>query len=184
MDADDRIERSKHTDPNAHLPSIDKSGAPGSASKNSLLTLIRVKTGLPLGTVRFKSMESSLELSIKDKTFKIKEDGVISFRLNFNPTFAQESKWWWSENDDEGLKLMDGKKGATNATINSNMLMVEQTMGLTEAAIDEVVLTAVAMAERRRRRKKHDAEGGGIGKILALIGLNVLLMLELLSLLS
>lgn len=133
------------------------------------MTLVRINTGLPLGSIRFKSMESSLELSIGDRKFKIKEHGLISFRYYFNPTFAPESKWWWNENDDEALKLTDGKKGATIATINSNMLIIEQTLGLTEAAIDEVVLTAVAMAEKRRRRKKHDAEGGGIGEIVGAI---------------
>lgn len=148
---------------------IDKSAAPGSKSKKSLLTLGRSDTGVILGTVRFRSMESYMELSVNSQTAKIKEDGLISFRYYFQPTFASDSKWYWADNDDGGLKLSDGKKGSTIASVNSNILVVEQSNGLTEAAVDEIVLTAVAMMEKKRRRKKSDKLEEGIGEIVGAV---------------
>ncbi|KAK3726098.1 hypothetical protein LTR37_000246 [Vermiconidia calcicola] len=102
---------------------IDKSVAPGSFSRGSLVTLIRANSGLPLGTIRFRSLEEHIELTVNGRQTRMKEDGQ---RI---------------------------------ATIKDNVLFCED-IGLTEAAVDEIVLSAVAMIIKSRKvRTESDAVG-------------------------
>lgn len=110
-----------------------------------------------MGTVRFTSLSSSIELSINGATTKLKEDGMVSFRYYFHPTCAPGVKWWWSE-DGGDLKLTDSKngKGRTIATVSGSLLACEQSPDMTEAVVDEVVVSAVAAFEKNKRRDGED----------------------------
>ncbi|KAK3690746.1 hypothetical protein LTR37_019012 [Vermiconidia calcicola] len=102
---------------------IDKAVAPGSFSRGSLVTLIRVTSGLPLGTIRFRSLEEHIELTVNGRHIRMKEDGQLV------------------------------------ATIKDNILYCES-IGLTEDAVDEIVLSAVAMIIKSRKvRTDSDAVG-------------------------
>lgn len=142
---------------------ITKAAAPGSMSKKSLVTLIRPSTSQTMGTIRFKSLETSIKLTVNGQSTRLKEDGVVSFRYSFIPTSNPGAKWWWTEDGGE-LKLTDGKKGGqTIATVSGNLLACEQSIGLTEAAVDEVVVSAVAAFTKNGRDKEDE---GIIGEVL------------------
>ena len=154
---------------------INLSTAPGSMSSKSLVTVVRTTTRLPLGTVRFHSMdEEVIDLTINGRGTKLKDDVMFGFRWYFKPTSFPRIKWWWTKGKANGLRLADDKEGGqTIATLTGDVLVVEP-IGLSEPAVDEVVLAAVAIWEQRRRKDKDNdqaVEGlDAIGQIAGAIG--------------
>ena len=112
-----------------------------------------------MGTVHFASLSESIEITVNGRGTKLKEAGLISFRYCFHPTFDPGLEWYWSEKKGD-LRLTDGKDGPTIATISRNLLACEQGLGLTEAIVDEIVVSAVA-AVRKSGKKKEDGEVAG-----------------------
>ena len=143
---------------NTTIFGIVKGAAQGSISKRSLVTIIRPSTGQVMGSVRFKSFESSIDIMTNGRETRLKEDGIINFRYSFPPSSLQNVTWFWAESKGGELKLTDAKNsGQTLATISRSILVVEQHLGLSEAVVDEIVVSALAIAEKKRRSGK-DAE--------------------------
>jgi hypothetical protein len=161
---DDKEVRSSTT--NAPLFAVTRSAAPGSLSSKSLITLTRVATGAPLGTVRFRSSSDSIELTVNGAITKMKNDTVMHTKLSFQPTTFSHARWYWKQGK-EGVTLTDGKDGGlTLAKINGSTLVVEN-LGLPEAAVDEIVLSAVAMLAKIKKLGKEAEAAEGVGEVIS-----------------
>lgn len=138
---------------------LDSSAAAGSLSSSSLVTVVRTANGLPLGNVRYHSLDDSrIDLSINGRETKLKNDGFSTTRWVFKPVAFPGVKWCWTKAKSGGLRLTDAKDGRkTIATLTGDVLVVDP-IGLDEGIVDEVVLASVAIKEFRRRKGKEDQE--------------------------
>ncbi len=153
---------------NAPLFHITRSTAPGSLSSKSLVTLTRAATGMPLGTIRLRSGSDVIELENNGQPNRMKIDGMgVNFRWYFHPLAYPGLKWFWS-GAGKGLKLTDGKNGPTLATLTEKTLVCEN-VGLTEAAVDEIVLTVVASLVKQKKLGKDAKAADGAAEIISAI---------------
>ena len=171
-----RIAKEKFINLQTQVPlfRIDVSSAAGSLSSKSLLTVVRTATGVPTGTVRFHSMsDDEIDLSVNGRDTRLKKDGTFNFRWYFKPTVFPGVKWWWTKSKFGGLQLTEDKGGGKRiASLTGDVLVVEH-MGLTEMAVDEVVLATVAIWKTKKRESDdEDAVEGleAIGNIASLVG--------------
>ncbi|KAK5165706.1 uncharacterized protein LTR77_008629 [Saxophila tyrrhenica] len=150
---------------NTPLFHITLSAAPGSWSSKSLVTLTRASTGLPLGSIRIRSSTEVIELEVNGGATTMKEDSMwASFRWYIHPVVYPGAKWVWSESKG-GFRLTDGdKNGRLLATVEGKTLVCEN-VGLPEAAVDEVVLSAVAVLIKKKRLGKEREAVEGFGEL-------------------
>jgi hypothetical protein len=143
---------------------VARSAAPGSMSSKSLITLSRV-SGQPVGNVRFHSSTSSIDMNINGSFTKLKDDTTMSFQWYFHPTGFPDKKWYWKEKSGS-FKLTDGKgSDIVLANLNGGTLIVEN-IGLPEPAVDEIVLSAVAVLAKKKKLGKEEAAAEGIGEVI------------------
>jgi hypothetical protein len=137
-----------------HMPSF--------LSSKPLLTLTRSdNTNARLATIRFHNMTTSdIELSINGRE-TILSSSRLHKRWSFQPTIPvtkaktkkSSSTWYWKRDTllSRSVILVDSKKrGRTLARIDGSTLTFEKP-GLGQETLDEIVVTAVALAEHARR---------------------------------
>ncbi|KAK4493713.1 hypothetical protein PRZ48_014898 [Zasmidium cellare] len=145
----------------AHIPNF--------MSSKPLLTVTRTN-GVPMGTVRFHSLTSnSIDLTVNGRGTSISHSGLIHNRWGFQSTTRPnlDERWYWKKDKiTGGAKLEDSKKGGHTLAKMKGDLLTFESGHLSEASYDEVLLSAVAMAEaaRRQKRKSDIADlGSAIG---------------------
>ena len=134
----------------AHMPSFLSSKPP--------VTVMRIN-GTTMGTIRFHSVTtSSIDLSVNGRNTRISHSGMLHSRWGFQSTSCPnaEERWsWTSDKTSKGAKLVDSKKhGQVLARMKGDLLAFEKGR-LSSASYDEVLLSAVAMAEAARRAKRN-----------------------------
>ncbi|KAM0720645.1 hypothetical protein Q7P37_004782 [Cladosporium fusiforme] len=147
-----------------HMPSF--------LSSKPLLTVRRCDTNAQLGTIRFHNMTTSdIELQINGRASVLSSSGLLHTRWMFHPTSTTGTAaksgghaWYWQR--DKSVKrcvvLTDAKKhGNVIARMEKDVLSFEK-VGLSSETLDEIVLTAVALAENVRRHKGGSAAVDGL----------------------
>ncbi|KAF7192424.1 hypothetical protein HII31_06456 [Pseudocercospora fuligena] len=133
----------------AHMPSF--------LSTKPLLTVTRLSTNVPMGHIKFHSMLSSdIELTINGRETTISHS-ILHNRWAFRSTTCpnQDEKWYWSKDKKTGgAKLEDNKKkGRVLAKMKGDLLTFEAGR-MSDSNYEEILLSAVAMAEAARRASK------------------------------
>lgn len=135
-----------------HLPTF--------LSSKPLLTLTHCATNARLGTIRFHSLTTSdIEITTREyQQTTLSSSGLLHTRWSFLPTSATSSQAWVWQRDKtfkRAVVLTDAKKrGKELARIERDVLSFEQ-VGLSDEAVGEIVLTAVALGEHVRRKSKR-----------------------------
>ncbi|KAM0694429.1 hypothetical protein Q7P36_004784 [Cladosporium allicinum] len=144
-----------------HMPSF--------LSSKPLLTVTRCNTNTLLGTILFHHMSTSdIDLSINGRETRLSPSRLHK-RWAFQPTSVTDTKnrpseWYWKRDKllSRSVILFDSKKrGRTIARIDGSILTFEQA-GLGQETLDEIVMTAVTLAEHARRHGKN-ADVGDLG---------------------
>ena len=154
---------------------INVSASASSLSSSSLVTVVRTATGLPLGTVRYHSLDDErIDLTIGGCETKMRRDGFSRERWAVKPIAFPDMKWWWIKAKPGGLNLMDAKDGGQTVAVLTGDTVIVEPIGLSEAAVDEVVLASVAIVEFGRRKGEEDQAAieslDVIGNIVGAIG--------------
>jgi hypothetical protein len=141
------------TKQSVHMPSF--------LSSKPLLTLTRSNTKTPLGTIHFRRLTTSgIRLNIHGRDMVL-TNSYLHRHWKFEPTLTSDRKgkrssWYWKR---DGLLprcviLVSSKKaGRIIARIDGNILTFEKT-GISDETLDEIILTAVALAEHARRHNR------------------------------
>lgn len=145
----------------AHVPAF--------ISTKPLVTVTRVN-GVPLGNIRFHTLTSNnIDLTVNGRTTSISHSGLLHNRWGFQSTTKPnlQERWYWKKDKiTGGAKLEDSKKsGNTLAKMKGDLLTFEKG-NLSDASYDEVLLSAIAMAEAARRQKRN----GDIADLASAIG--------------
>ncbi|KAL9112639.1 MAG: hypothetical protein Q9227_003210 [Pyrenula ochraceoflavens] len=145
------------------LFTIDRSKAHGSFSDDSLLTVVRTANGLPVGTARYHTLnEDKIDITSNGRCTVVKHDPYHKSRFSYTPTFAPGTTWWWDRppaGGQGGLRLTDAKKGVGRPIASlAGGILVSEPIGLTEMAMDEILMTAITVQEWRRRKGEEDAQ--------------------------
>lgn len=140
-----------------HMPSF--------LSSKPLLTLTRCATNSQLGTIRFHNVTTSdIELQINGRS-TVLSSGLLHHRWSFQPTTVAPaskggSQWFWQRCKyvKGSLVLTDAKKqnGNVIARMERDVLVFER-VALSSETLDEIVLSAVALAENVRRQRNMSA---------------------------
>ncbi|CAK3918374.1 Hypothetical predicted protein [Lecanosticta acicola] len=136
-------------------------------STKPLLTVHRTRTGIPMGQIRFHTLTSStIDLTLHGKQTSLSHS-VISNKWSFESISAPERWYWKKDRSTGGAKLEDrkGRGGRALARMRGDLLTFEQGR-LSEASYEEVLLSAVAMAEAARR----SGRGHEVGDLARAIG--------------
>ena len=149
-------------DPKTNTPilaiSRDAVHMPSFLSSKPLLTITKCSTVARVGTIRFHNMTTSdIELTINGQQTVLSSSGIMHRRWTFKPLTTKASQPWYWQRDKvykRHLVLTDAKKnGNIIARMKRDTLSFES-VGLSEETLDEIVMTAVALAEHARRRTK------------------------------
>jgi hypothetical protein len=137
-----------------HIPSF--------LSSKPLLTVTRNNTQSLLGTIRFHKLSTSdVQIKINGREMVLTSSRVHK-HWTFKPTSLfdlnkKQTQWYWK--CDKALKnsiiLVNAKKtGSVVARIEKNTLVFENA-DLSQESLDEIIMTAVALAEHARRRDRN-----------------------------
>ncbi|EME41810.1 hypothetical protein DOTSEDRAFT_74018 [Dothistroma septosporum NZE10] len=134
----------------AHVPSF--------LSSKPLITVMRVN-GTTMGTVRFHSITtSSIDLICDGHPTRISHSGLLHNGWGFQPASCpgEKERWrWTSDRATKSAKLVDSKKdGQVLARMKGDLLTYEEGR-LSSESYNEVLLSAIAMAEAARRAKRN-----------------------------
>lgn len=135
----------------AHMPSF--------LSSKPILSCTRSSNGTLMGQVRFHTLtSSSIDLTVNGRGTSISHSGFIHNRWGFQSTTCvnKEEIWYWKKDKETGgARLEDSKKnGHLLAKMKGDLLTFEKGR-LGQASYEEVLLSAIAMAEAARRQKKN-----------------------------
>ena len=145
--------------------SVQKSSLSG---KKNNFTLHRHWNGQPLGSFRFSSMDpSKIEFDVNGAPNKFKEESMLtSSTWSFPPLSFPGKKWVWKRKSEKFTLTDDGM--VQIATVVDGNLVVEP-LGFGEMAVDEIVLSAYAMWQKRRRDKGDAEEADAVGEVLGAV---------------
>lgn len=123
-----------------------------------------------MGNIRFHTLTTtSIDLTVNGRSTSLLHSGLLHNRWGFQATTVPNSdaRWYWKKDKSTGgAKLEDSKKsGTVLARMKGDLLTFEQAR-LSEASYDEVLLSAVAMAEAARRQKRN----GDVADLASAIG--------------
>jgi hypothetical protein len=135
---------------------------PSFLSTKPILTVTKTSTGIQAGQIKFHTITtSSIEMTLNGKQTTISHKNPLlhsSRRWGFTPTSAKSSKgegWYWKKDRSTAGALLEAKNGKPLARMKGDLLTFEKSH-LTTAEYDEIVMSAVAMAEAARRASKRD----------------------------
>lgn len=140
-----------------------------SGKKNNFI-LHRFHTGQPMGSFRLSSSDpSKVAFDVNGVPNRFKEESLLtSSTWSFLPMSFPGKKWVWKR---KGEKWTLTDEGAVQiATVVDGNLVVEP-LGFGKVAVDEIVLSAYAMWQKRRRDKGDANEADAVGQVIgALVG--------------
>jgi len=144
-----------------------------------------VASALPIGTIRFHALTSNrIDLTINSHETSISHQGVINNRWAFQATSTpnEADRWYWKKDRSTGGAVLESSKrhGTTLARMKGDLLTFEKARLCVES-YEEIIVSAIAMAEAARRQKRksdiadigsaigdftgsHGAEGGCSGQ--------------------
>lgn len=140
-----------------------------SGKKNTFI-LNRIWSPRPLGSFRFSSLETSkIEYEVNGAANRMSDQSMLSgSKWSYSPVAYPNKLWTWTRKH-ETFTLTD-EGGMRVATIVDGNLVLEP-LGFHEMAVDEVVLCAYAMWQKRRRDKGDAEEAEGVADVVgALVG--------------
>ena len=126
---------------------------PSHLSTKSILTVNRSSTGIVAGSVQFpNSASNAMDLTVNSRKVSISHSGVLHNRWTFQSTTGSREKLCWKKDRSTGGALLEDLKrsGRVVARMKGDLLTFEQAC-LSSEAYDEVVLSAIAIAEVVRR---------------------------------
>lgn len=140
---------------------------PNFMSSKPLLT-VRSINGVQIGNVRFHTITTNnIDLTVNGRFTSISHS-LIHNRWGFQSTTRpnMDEKWYWKKDKSTGGAKLEGSKknGHTLARMKGDLLTFENR--LSDASYDEVLLSAIAMAEAARRAKRK----GDISDLASAIG--------------
>jgi hypothetical protein len=156
-----RLCRDQILDATTNLPLVTLTrhsahGMPSILSSKPFVKCTRASTNTELGTIQFHSLSSStIDLTIHGRATALQHSGWVHHRWGFRTTTTTSGTWYWKQDKrGRGAKLEDSKSdGRVLARIKGDVLTVEAP-GLGPESCDEVLVSAVALAEAVRRQKK------------------------------
>lgn len=138
------------------------------SSKGSSVSITRTSNGQVLGTVKFHTFTSSnIELVLPSgRSTSISHSGFLHNRWGFQTLSSTNTwdHWYWKKDRSTGGAMLENSKhkhGEVLARLQGDCLRFVRPR-LREEEFDEIVLSAVAMAEAARRQK---GKGKGKGEI-------------------
>ncbi|KAK3705349.1 hypothetical protein LTR37_013322 [Vermiconidia calcicola] len=131
---------------------------PSFLSTKPLLTVIKTETALSIGNVRFHTRTSNnIDLTVNGQETSISHSGFMHNRWGFQPTTcrATAEKWYWRKDRKTGGAMLEDAKrhGHVLARMKGDLLTFEKAR-LSQESRDEIVMSAIAMAEAARRQKR------------------------------
>ena len=131
---------------------------PSLLSTKPLLTVLKTSTGLSIGQIRFHTITSNqIELTVNGRDTAISHSGFWHNRWSFESTTCpnnNETLYWKRDRVAGGAMLGDSKwNGNVLARLKGDVLGFDKPR-LSEEAYDEIVISAIAMAEAARRQKR------------------------------
>ncbi|KJX95022.1 hypothetical protein TI39_contig4141g00010 [Zymoseptoria brevis] len=146
---------------------------PSFLSSKPLLSVTRILDGASTGTIRFHSVTTkAIDVSTNGSSTEIAHSGFLHHRWGFKSTTSNrgDEMWYWKKDKiGRGAILENAKNdGQVLARVQGDLLTFE-TSRLGNASYEEVLVSAIAMAEAVRRQKKSARSasmvdlGGAIG---------------------
>lgn len=127
------------------------------SGKKSNFTVHRHWTGQPMGSFKFSSMDpSKIDFEVNGAPNKFKEESMLtSSTWSFSPMSFPGKKWVWKRKN-EKFTLTDESMTQIATVVEGNLAV--EPLGFADMAVDEIVVSAYAMWQKRRR-DKGEAEG-------------------------
>lgn len=138
------------------------------SGKKHVFVLHRHWTGNPMGSFRFSSLETSkIEFDVNGAPNKLKEDSFLSSSSwSFQPLSFPGKKWQWKRKS-EKFTLTDESMTQIATLVEGNLVV--EPLGFGEMTVDEIVLSAYAMWQKRRRDKGEIEEAKAAGKVISAV---------------
>lgn len=138
------------------------------SGKRNRFVLNKHWTARPMGSFRFSSMETSkIEYDVNGAANKMTDQTMLSSsKWSYSPVSYPNKEWTWNRKH-ETFTLTD-EGGMKVASIVDGNLVLEP-LGFHEMAVDEVVLSAYAMWQKRRRDKGDAEEAEGVAEVIGAV---------------
>lgn len=137
--------------------------------KNNFI-LHRHWTARPMGSFRFSSLESSkIEYEVNGAANRMSDQSMLSgSRWSYSPVAFPAKRWTWTRKH-ETFTLTDDGGMKVASVVDGNFVL--EPLGFHNMAVDEVVLSAYAMWQKRKRDKGDAEEAEGVAEaVSALVG--------------
>lgn len=156
-----------HSVTNQPLFAVSVTKSSFSGKKNNF-TLHRHWTGQPMGSFRFSSMDpSKIDLEVNGAPNKFKEESLLtSSTWSFAPLSFPGKKWTWKRKQ-ENFTLTDESRMPIATVVEGNLVV--EPLGFAGAAVDEIVVSAYAMWQKRRRELGDREEGEAVGEVISAV---------------
>lgn len=121
-----------------------------------------------MGSFRFSSMDSSkIELEVNGVANRLKEESLLtSSTWSFQPMAFPGRKWTWKRKH-EKITLIDDCGVQLATAVEGNLVVEPLVFG--EIVVDEIVLSAYAMWQKRGRDKSDAEEADAVGQIISTV---------------
>jgi hypothetical protein len=131
---------------------------PSFMSTKPRLNIIKTSSGLSMGSIRFHTISSNkIDLIVNGQETSISHTGFVHNRWGFQSTTcpsAAETWYWKKDKETGGAMLEDAKRsGHVLARMKGDLLTFVKAR-LSQESYEEIVMSAVAMAEAARRQKR------------------------------
>jgi hypothetical protein len=131
---------------------------PSVFSTKPVVTVTKIESAITVGTIRFHTITSNrIDLTINGRETSIAHSGIVHNRWSFlSTTTPNESVryCWKKDRSTRGAMLEDSKRsGNVLARMKGDLLSFEKPR-LSAESYDEIVVSAIAMAEAARRQKR------------------------------
>lgn len=139
------------------------------SGKKKAFVLHRHWTARPMGSFRFSSLDpSKIDYEINGAANRIAEESLLGTKWTQRPVAFPQKTWTWRRKH-EVFTLTDEAGVKIASVVDGNFVL--EPLGLHELAVDEVVLCAYGMWQKRRRDKGDAEEADAVGEIVgALVG--------------
>ena len=131
---------------------------PSFISTKPRVSVIRTSNGIAVGQIRFHSVSSNkIDLTVNGHETSISHTGFMHNRWGFQSTTCPNTSetWYWKKDRETGGAMLEDAKrnGSVLARMKGDLLSFEKA-SLSQEQYEEVVMSAVAMAEAARRQKR------------------------------
>ncbi|KAK5169428.1 uncharacterized protein LTR77_005404 [Saxophila tyrrhenica] len=131
---------------------------PSFLSTKPLITVTKISTSKTIGTIRFHTLTSNrIDLNVNGHETSISHQGVFHNRWGFQATSTPnvDERWYWKKDRSTGGAMLGDTKWNGNllARMKGDLLTFEKPR-LSDDSYEEIIVSAVAMAEAARRQKR------------------------------